>query len=271
MDNLFFVISKITWGFLSPSSLMIWLLLLTTLLLWLNYVRQTKRLLLLLSLAGFFMLAYPVSDWLMYPLETRFSQLEILPESIDGIVVLGGAEELKLSRSWNSAEVGQGAERILAAAKLAQHYPDVPIIYTGGSNLVQMQDLDKKGVISKALLIQAGVDESRLILESDSRNTFENFLRIKPVLPQADGRYLLVTSAFHMPRSVGVARQQQINVVPYPVDFRSNHPQYRYWDFDLFAHLQVLESAWHEWLGLSVYFLTGKTAEWLPADDQTAQ
>lgn len=268
MDNLFFVLSKLVWGLLSPISLLVWCLLLVTLLLWLNYIKAARRLLTLLSLLAFSVMAYPVSDWLLYPLETRFQAPSVLPDNIDGIIVLGGAENLKLSTGWQTPQVGEGAERILAAAKLSRHYPDLPLIYTGGSNLVQMPDLDQEGQMSTLLLGQAGIDPSRVLMESRARNTYENFVMIKPMLPDPDGSYLLVTSAFHMPRAVGVARKQAVNVIPYPVDYRSARPSQRYWDFDLFAHIQVLETGWHEWLGLTAYFATGKTSAWVPKPEQ---
>lgn len=264
MENQFFILSKIIWGFLSPSSLIVWLLILVSLLLWLNYVKAARRILTLMSLACFFMLAYPLSDYLMYPLETRFSVPETLPQNVDGIIVLGGAEQLKLSMSWNTAEVGAAAERILSAAELSRLYPAVPVIYSGGSNLVQMQNIDTEGSVSHTLLSQAGIDSGRLIIETQARNTAENFRFIKPLLPELKGRYILVTSAFHMPRAVGVARKQGVEVIPYPVDYRSSRPDQRYWDFDLFGHLQVLEPAWHEWLGLTAYYATGKTSAWMP-------
>jgi len=268
MENQFFLLSKIIWGLLSPSSLMIWLLILVSLLLWLNYIQAARRIITLMSLAGFFMLAYPVSDYLMYPLETRFAVPADLPDNVDGIIVLGGAEKLKLSMSWKQAEVGEAAERILKAAELSRRYPDVPVIYTGGSNLVQMQNLDTQGSVSQTLLTQAGIDKQRLIIETQARNTAENFYYIKPLLPKQQGNYILVTSAFHIPRSVGIARKLGIDVIPYPVDYRSSRPDERYWDFDLFDHLQVLEPAWHEWLGLTAYFVTGKTSAWLPKQKQ---
>lgn len=271
MDNLFFVASKLLWGLLSPVNLLVWILLLATLLLWLNYVKAARRLLTLLTLLAFTVMAYPVSDWLLYPLETRFEKPASLPDNIDGIIVLGGAENLKLSLGWQAAQMGEGGERILAAAKLSRDYPDLPIIYTGGSNLVQMPALDEEGQVSQTLLSQAGIEASQVLMESRARNTYENFVMIKPMLPDPAGRYLLVTSAFHMPRSVGVARKQGIDAIPYPVDHRSNRPEQRYWDFDLFSHLSVLEVAWHEWIGLSAYFATGKSAAWFPAPRSQAR
>ena len=90
----------------------------------------------------------------------------------------------------------------IATVILAKQYPKVPIIFSGGSGLLQYQGIEKEGDIARKLLMAMGVDGHRLIIESQSRNTFENFLLMKPLLPKNDGIYLLVTSAYHMPRSV---------------------------------------------------------------------
>jgi uncharacterized SAM-binding protein YcdF (DUF218 family) len=214
-------------------------------------------------------MAYPVSDYLMQPLEARFAIPQQMPESIDGIIVLGGGEDLKRSLSWNVAELGNGGDRYIGAAYLAKTYPQAPVIFTGGSGSISLQNTSGEGALAKTLLTTIGIDENRLIIESKSRNTYENFINTKPLLPrsskgQAKGTYLLVTSAFHMPRAVGIARQQGIKVIAYPVDYHSNSETLRHWDFDLFDHLKSLEPAWREWIGLTVYYYTGKTASWFP-------
>lgn len=267
MDNLFFIISKLVWGLLSPISLIIWITSLATVLLWLNKISTAKWLFLAILMINLSLLVYPVSDYLMFPLEQRFSKPEILPETIDGIIILGGGEELKLSLSWKTAELGKGGDRYIATAALAKHYPEAPVIFSGGSGLLRFQGLDKEGHIAQQLLTTIGINNSRIILESNSRNTYENFQLMKPLLPNVDGQYLLVTSAFHMPRAVGIARRENMNVIPYPVDYRSNHPAMRQWDFDLFEHLEVIEPAWREWIGLTVYYVTGKTSSWFPAPE----
>ena len=152
-------------------------------------------------------------------------------------------------------------------AKLAQQYSNAPVLFSGGNNLLRFQGGGDEGHIAKEILTTIGVNKSRLIIENKARNTFENFVFLKPLLAKPDGQYLLVTSAFHMPRAVGVARQQGINVIAYPVDYRSSSAQLRQWDFNLFEHLEVLEPAWKEWIGLTVYFFTDKTSEWLASEE----
>jgi uncharacterized SAM-binding protein YcdF (DUF218 family) len=263
MDNLFFILSKLAWGVLSPTNLIVLLMALATIQLLRNKINAAKKILIPTVLVYAFLLAYPVGDYLMYPLETRFNKPEVLPDTIDGIIVLGGGENLKISIGWDTNEVVDG-DRFIATAILAKHYPNAPIIFSGGNGLLLFDTSTTGADIARQLLMAVGIDEDRLMIESQSRNTYENFELLKDILPKSDGRYLLVSSAYHMPRSVGISRQQNINIIPYPVDYYSNNTELRQWDFSLLSHLKVLEIAWREWIGLTVYYWSGKTTQWLP-------
>ena len=265
MDSLFFYTSKVLWGFVSPSNFIIFLLFFGTLALIFNGKRIAKIFLIPAALLGSVIMVYPVGDYLIQPLENRFSKPIQMPNSIDGIIVLGGGEDLKRSLSWQTAELGMGADRYIAAADLARTYPRSPIIFTGGSGSIELQDTGKEASIALETLTAIGINKNRILLESDSRNTYENFINILAVLPERNGQYLLVTSAFHMPRAVGVARKFGVNVIAYPVDYRSNSAEMRYFEFDLFDHLKSLEPAWKEWIGLSAYYISEKTSAWFPA------
>ncbi|WP_319380791.1 YdcF family protein [Thiomicrorhabdus sp.] len=268
MDDLFFIASKLAWGLLSPGNLLILLFTAGTLAVIANKTTLGKWILVPSISIALMLTAYPISDALMIPLEKRFAKPSALPEQIDGIILLGGGEDLKRSLSWQTQELGYGGDRYIATLKLARHYPQAPVIFSGGSGLMQLQPekpQNSEGTLSGKLLTDMGIAKKRLIIESESRNTYENFKKIKPLLPKKDGQYLLVTSAYHMPRSVGIARKRGISVIPYPVDYYSNRSPYRQWDFDFYDHLRVLEAAWKEWIGLSVYYANGKTSQWFPA------
>ncbi|MDH5357213.1 MAG: YdcF family protein [Gammaproteobacteria bacterium] len=141
----------------------------------------------------------------------------------------------------------------------------MPVIFSGGSDFLRLK-VDPNGHFARTLLSAINVRNDRIIIESQSRNTYENFLLMKSILPKLKGNHLLVTSDFHMPRAVDVARKQRIDVIPYPVDYRSSKSHFRQWDFNAYEHIEVLEPAWREWIGLTAYYLTGKTSEWLPSD-----
>lgn len=264
MDELFFLASKIGWAFLSPGNLLVFFLFFGVLLLLFNRISTAKKVLIPTGLMAFILMAYPISDYVMKPLENRFSKPQTLPSKIDGIIILGGGEDLKRSLSWQVAELGLGGDRYIGTAGLATYYPNAPVIFTGGSGSISLQNTSGEGALARTLLTTIGISEERLIIESKSRNTYENFKYTKPLLPKTDGTYLLVTSAFHMARAVGIARMQGVNVIAYPVDYRTNSDSLRIFDFDFFDHLKALEPAWREWVGLTVYYLTGKTNQWFP-------
>lgn len=268
MDHVFFVLSKVAWALLSPSNLIIILMIIGTLFLLFNQIRTAKKILLPTGLIALIILAFPVGDLLIQPLEKRFTTPNPMPANIDGILVLGGGEDLKRSLSWQTPELGLGGDRYIATKKLATRYPEAPVIFTGGSGSLQLQNpSEKEGGLARQLLTALDIAQGRIIIESDSRNTYENFRNVHPLLPNPDGRYLLITSAFHMPRAVGIANKQGINVIAYPVDFRSNSDEYRKIDLDFFDHLKSLEPAWKEWIGLTAYYWTGKSSDWFPKPD----
>lgn len=265
MEQLFFVISKLAWAVLSPVMLFCLLVVIGTVFLLFGYQTIALRFLLPALLFSVSLMVFPLGDWLIHPLETRISKPQQLPDHIDGIIVLGGGEDIKTTISWQQPQVGQASDRYFGAALLAKEYPDSPIIFTGGNNLLRFDAGSTPAELSHQLLTMVGIDEQRLIIESQSRNTYENFQRLKTVIPKRNGQYLLVTSAYHMPRSMGIAVKQGITVVPYPVDYRSQTGESRRFDFAVFEQLEKLEPAWREWVGLTAYFITGKTSQWFPA------
>lgn len=264
MEQGFFVISKLAWAVLSPFMVLNLLLVFGTLFLLFGYRKIALRFLLPALLFSLSLMIFPIGDWLIHPLESRISKPEQLPDNIDGIIVLGGGEDIKTTISWQQPQVGQASDRYFGAAFLAKQYPESPIIFTGGSNLLRFDAGETPAELSHELLTMVGIDEQRLIIESQSRNTYENFQRLKTLIPKRNGQYLLVTSAYHMPRSVGIAEKQGIKVLPYPVDYRSQTGESRQLDFAVFEQLEKLEPAWREWVGLTAYFITGKTSQWFP-------
>src|SRR6185436_11793834 len=143
------------------------------------------------------------------------------PEDIAGIVVLGGAEDAERSAAWNQVEVNDSAERFLASLALARRYPQAKVLFTSGSGGVFSQEY-KGASVAKLLYEQQGIAASRMIFESESRNTAENVALSKSLAKPAPGEmWILVTSAFHMPRSAGIFCKAEWPVIAYPVDHRA--------------------------------------------------
>jgi len=149
---------------------------------------------------------------------------------------------------------------------MANLYPDSQLIFTGGSDLISEQSSREADYVG-FLFEELSLGERAILFESESRNTEENVINSKVLLnPQPDQDWILVTSAFHMPRAVGVFCQANWPVIPYPVDHRSNRNNLLRLSLDFSKNLRLLEEAAHEWVGLIAYRITGRTDRFIAGD-----
>jgi uncharacterized SAM-binding protein YcdF (DUF218 family) len=265
---LFFVLSKTFGIMLLPTDLLILVGIAGALLLATRWASLGRRLmaaaLLLLAICGF----SPLGNWLLYPLESRFPAWDASRGAPDGIVVLGGSIDADISAAHGVAVVHGAADRIIAAAALARRYPNARLIFTGGSANLISNDA-READYAAEIFERLGVPRERLTMERRSRNTEENAEFTKTIAaPKPGERWLLVTSAYHMPRSVGLFRKAGFAVEPYPVDWRIGGSA-DLLKFSAFAvdGLQHTDLAVHEWIGLLAYRMTGKTSQLLPGTD----
>lgn len=205
---------------------------------------------------------------LLAPLEDRFARPEVVPENIAGIVVLGGGLEGSINRARGGYELNSSGDRFIEAAILARRFPEARILVSGGSGellLTGESDADT----APRLLAALGVAPERLILENRSRNTDENARFSKELAqPEPEETWLLVTSAFHMPRSVGLFRKAGFPIVPWPVDYRTAGDEgYGFFVDNAIDSLQNTSLGIREWIGLLVYWLTGRIDQLLPGPD----
>jgi len=250
---------------LLPINLLVELGILSLLLMATRFVALGRKLavatLILLTLSAF----SPLGNLLLYPLESRFPAWDPSRGAPDGIIVLGGSVDTDLSAAHHTPVVAYAADRMLAPADLARRYPKARIVFTGGtSNLIATEA--READYSAPILENLGIPKERVILERDSRNTWENAIFTKQmVAPKPGERWLLVTSAFHMPRSMGIFRKAGFDVEAYPVDWRMGGRD------ELFAFtrngregLEKTDVAMREWIGLVAYRVMGRTGELLP-------
>lgn len=205
----------------------------------------------------------PVSAWLVVPLEERFPPPAQLPERIDGIVVLGGAIDPGTSRARGQPTLNGAAERMTALVELARAHPQARIIFTGGSGDPFAPEATE-APIARDLLTRLGLPPERVIYEGQSRNTRENATLSRALAdPRPGETWLLVTTAAHMPRSIGVFDAVGWKMIAYPVDY-STHGTEGGLRFDIRAGLNDLSRAAHEWRGLAYYRLRGWTTTLFP-------
>ncbi len=261
--DLFYILSKIFWFVASPDHFLIILIFISTALIAGNSkwgLRLLSGSLACLLIIMFF----PVADVLLRPLEKRFPRPATMEKDIEGIIILGGAERGGLGLEWQVAQFNQAAERMMAIPALARAYPNAKIIFTGGSGSLLHPESVAGSAMQKWFLEQ-GVGQ-RVLWEKQSRNTYENATLSEELLgARPAGRWLLVTSAFHMPRSMGIFRLRGWDVIAYPVDYYSNTAdglrlEPKYW-----MHVRDLSFTLKEWIGLVVYHYTGKTDQLFPS------
>ena len=215
----------------------------------------------ILILAG----VLPGSVLLIRPLEDRFP---LPPKDMPppaGVIVLGGAILADIGEKRGEATIGEGAGRLIEAAILARRYRDARIVFTGGSNSLIARD-SKEGEQAKRLFVELGVAPERILLETRSRNTDENARFTRALVSPKPGEvWLLVTSAYHMPRAMGVFRHAGFDVVAYPTDYHTFGDS-RDWRLlsETPPRLMLFDIAVHEWIGLIAYRLAGKIDDWLP-------
>jgi uncharacterized SAM-binding protein YcdF (DUF218 family) len=178
--------------------------------------------------------------------------------------VLGGGIGADLSRDRGAPVVNSSAGRVIALAKLARQFPGARIVYSGGSADLLPNGAKEADVLGP-LVDDLGVPRARVMLESRSRNTAENAVFSKAIAdPKPGERWLLVTSASHMPRAIGCFRRASFPVEAYPVDWHTfRHPRF-YPSLSPVDGLQRTDFAVHEWLGLFIYWATGRTSEFFP-------
>lgn len=251
----FFTFSKLLSSVTQPMTWVALLLILA----FLGFYRWPKasRRLLGLAIASIALLGFEKPPaMLLSMLEGQHPPLAIQDtQSYRGVVVLGGATaHPSIYQETSQIPTGEAGERMSEAAALMLQHPDWKLIFAGGEGR-----LLKTGVAEADLALvyfeRFGIEASRIILEGGSRNTRENAANVAKLLgDDCDKKWLLITSAFHMPRSVTQFNRLGCDLTPYPVDFRA-HSQVGWSDYSLASSLLKWQTVLHEFLGLVVYQL----------------
>lgn len=265
---MFYTASKIFWLVAQPSSLCVIVMAAGLLLIAFNRRRLG------LWLAGFGLAALvaagflPVGNYLVLPLEERFAG-QALPEpgvEVTGIIILGGFEDGWVSAGRGGLAVNESAERLTEGVRLAKRWPAARVVFTGGVAGLLADGVTAAGPVG-AFLEDVGIDAGRIVLEAEARNTWQNAVNVRNLVkPSAGETWVLVTSAYHMPRSIGVFRKAGFEVIAAPVDFRTRDAGDLLRLFETIpAGLQRLDLGAREWIGLLAYWLTGRSSALLPS------
>ncbi|KMO39949.1 hypothetical protein VQ02_08880 [Methylobacterium variabile] len=260
---MFFVLSKVLWFLTAPSNLLLLLVLTGAGL----SVRWRRLGLGLCAASGLILLAgglSPLASLVFGPLENRFPEFRDDGAPVAGIVVLGGAVETGLSAARGQLVLNDAGERMVALGDLARRYPEATVVFAGGSGRLTGDGAVSEAAIVRRRAASLGVAPERITYEDRSRNTRENAaFSAELVKPKPGERWLLVTSAWHMPRAMGCFRHAGFTVTAYPVDYRTS-PRVVAIHSTAGDGLFELDIAVREWLGLVAYRMSGYTATVFP-------
>ena len=210
----------------------------------------------------------PLGPAALLVLENRFPQ-PVLHELVTGIIMVGGSVDTHISLDRGQVTLNEAAERVTTVASLSRQFPRARILISSGANAGHSESapLISEAALVRNLLVDLGVTASRIEFEEHSRDTLQNAEQSLLIAkPQSNETWVLVTSASHMPRAIASFRAVGFPVIAYPVDYRTQGPvELRRAVRSLAEGLQAVDLAAHEWLGLVLYRLTGRTQEFLPS------
>ncbi len=198
-----------------------------------------------------------VPDAMLRSLENRFP-VPSLTQSNEylGVIVLGGATgSASIYKSHGQVPLGEAAERMTLPIALMRKFQNFELIFSGGEGRV-VPTGTTEAELAKIFYEEQGVDMKRVTLESKARTTRENATRVAALLGErCKQHWLLVTSAWHMPRSMAEFQAVGCNVTAYPVDFRTGE-ETSWTEYSMAGSLMDWQTALHEYLGMVVYGVT---------------
>ena len=265
MDTLLWILSKVFWKIFSPNSFLFLLLFMGVCFLYLGWEKLGKRLVTIVTAILLFISLVPVQSLMLVPLENRFPIPEPLPEKIDGIIVLGGSEIPMLTKIRGQVSLSDSVERLTTFLSLANRFPEAKLVYAGGQGAINAQEY-KAAHTAKLFFEQMGLDTDRVLFDSQSRNTMENAQNaLQLTKPEKKENWILVTSAWHMARSVGIFRKLGWQVIPYPVDFKTTGKTEFSLQVPVLTGVVGFSTTIYEYIGLLYYWLLDRTSELFPS------
>jgi uncharacterized SAM-binding protein YcdF (DUF218 family) len=254
-----FYLSKIFWLAVQPLSLAFILVLVAALLAYAGLRRLSGLASALTAVLLFVTLYTTTGNVLLQMLEDRIPRPGQEPQEISCLIMLGGAIENDVMSRRGGIEFNAAADRYTETLRLALAHPEAKILISGGDGSFSGQ-YEGEANASDQFFTRLGVAPDRLIKESQSRNTFENTQNTHQMLVQEGlTGCLLITSAFHMPRSKALFEKAGMSVAPWPVDYRTRGHVSLGFDFTQPSlNAQNTSTAVREWLALLAYYAAGR-------------
>lgn len=263
-----FILSKLFWIVFQPLALSFLLVVLTLISIAFSKTGLATGFAGLAALTLFVTLFTNTGEVLLSGLESRFSRAEPItpPECA---IILGGGINTGMSAVRGTYVFTRAADRYIETLRLARTYPEMLVLVTGGDNALS-GNINGEADPAARFFADHGIDASRIIYEPDARNTAENAANTAVLLEERAiaGPCLLVTSAYHMPRSIALFEGVSLSVTPWPVDYRTDGSNRLHLSLDRpTTNAAMLSTALREWAGMVSSRLTGSTKRLVPKQE----
>lgn len=240
-----FLISKLLTSFFLPPGLIIALIAAAIFI----RNRHVSRIILIAAMLILYGLSIkPVDEALLIPLEDSVGVMHSIPKNAHAIIVLGGGNYQYPSTSPSP----DSAKRVDEAVRI-RRFVMLPIILSGGKSPYHNAASDSKAMSKQLALF--GITHM-VYSENKSLNTYQNAVYTAILLKklQIAQPVILVTSAYHMERSVLSFKKAGIRVIPDPVDFHTDRRKFTLYNLlPSMGHLANSFRAIHEYIGLLYY------------------
>ena len=260
---MFFELSKILWAIAMPLNALCLLILLGWVVRKLIHDKAGRVMITTGVITILVFAILPIGPMMVTWLERQYPPTQELPEQVDGIIVLGGMFETYLSNTFKRISMNDQVDRMVCFADLVKKYPKARKIFSGGPG-----DFLHPGVTESSDAIRFlgrfafELEERRIVFEESSRNTYENVVKSKEsIMPQEGENWIVITSGYHMPRTMGIFAKQDWPVIPYACDLKTDGTYNPFTRMpNAVFNFEMLNIAVKEILGSIIYRITGKSA-----------
>jgi uncharacterized SAM-binding protein YcdF (DUF218 family) len=255
--------NDLLWSLSQPSSVVFWLLIIGFILLLFRLQAFGRRLIGLALFLAVLPALLPLEELLGRRLESAYSTPNPMPEHFDGIIILGGTVDWPVSQARQQIAVNQMGERMMAVANLAKRYPNARLVFTGLFREVIPSEF---AISNESKSFFTGQEYNRNItFIGEARSTYEEaLLSIRNLQPRVGERWLLVTSAYHMPRAMATFEAQGWLMTAYPVDYRTTGTLTFKPSMNFLGKLVELDDLTREWGALFMYQRLGRIEKMFP-------
>ncbi len=215
-----------------------------------------KRFLVTSCLGFIFFGVVPIGLWTIEQLENHFPKIQTIPPDAKGMILLGGSFDKMTTLARGETAYNLAGGRFIQFIEFAKEHPQLQLVFTGTPFEVETAKKEFKAL---------GLDPNAVVFEGNSKDTKENAAKTAALIkPKPDEKWILITSAYHMPRSVGLFRKAGFNVIPFPLDYHAPG-KYEPWFFiGLTLNLSAWQASSREWLGMVINYLMGRSSEVYP-------